>query len=160
MFLEAHGEDGAGSWSPGESRDLPGSRDFGRQFSVQQVSAFSLLEGEEGDPTRGLAGSQDDSLASPHRHTSVKLGLCQGGEEQLVGVHHGVKLDISAPGYELTRDKTNINTSHRTAPGLSNYLVGLAGNPLNVQHLSQSAGDHPFGNRQYLSDMKVRPALK
>ena len=44
MFLEAHGEDGAGSWSPGESRDLPGSRDFGRQFSVQQVSALSLLE--------------------------------------------------------------------------------------------------------------------
>ena len=88
MFLEAHGEDGAGSWSPGESRDLPGSRDPSRQFPVQQVSALALLEGEESDPARGLTSRQDDCLTSPDRHTSVKLRLSQAGEEERLRAHH------------------------------------------------------------------------
>ena len=105
MFLESHGEDGAGGRSPGESHHLPGHS--GRQLPVQQVFALSLLEGEEGDPSRGLASSQDDSLASPHRHTSVELWLSQGGEEELVRAHHGVMLDVAAPRYELSKPTLN-----------------------------------------------------
>ena len=84
MFLEADSEDGAGRWSPGESRHLPGSRHPGRQFSVQQVFALALLEGEEGDPACGLTSRQDDSLTSPDRDTSVELRLSEGGEQELV----------------------------------------------------------------------------
>ena len=101
MFLEADCEDGAGGWSPGESHGLPG--DPGRQFSVQQVFPLPLLEGEEGDPSRGLTGSQDDPLAAPDRQTSVKLRLSEGGEEELVRSHHGVMLDVAAPRYELRK---------------------------------------------------------
>ena len=110
MFLEADREEGAGGWSPGESRDLPGSRDPGRQFSVQQVFALPLLEGEESDPARGLTCRQDDCLASPHRHASVKLRLSEAGEEELLRAHHGVMFDVSTPstGYELTTRTFNV----------------------------------------------------
>ena len=107
MFLEADREDGAGGWSPGESRDLPG--DSGREFSVQQVFALPLLEGEESDLPRGLTGRQDDSLASPHRHTSVKLRLSEAGEEDLLRALDGVMFDVSTPstGYELRTQTFN-----------------------------------------------------